>query len=147
MILIIPALGLLCLLVVCLLQSAASTGQGLSTACKASIPILKIEDAFDPERSILWYPQVPFLQAIAANASLGDCLRVCQRTLRQYPELYEGTDPEFWLRFLQHCDLVRASGPCFRLTASGLAFLALLLAGNGLASVTEPRRREELARK
>jgi len=126
-ILIIPALGLLCLLVVCLLQSAASTGQGLSTACKASIPILKIEDAFDPERSILWYPQVPFLQAIAANASLGDCLRVCQRTLRQYPELYEGTSAESWLRLLQRNNLAEVAGMRIRLTNDGRELLRLLL--------------------
>lgn len=143
---IISILGFLCLLVTCLMQSAATSGQERGAIPETPHPILTIADAFDPERGILWSSQVSFLQAIARNASLGECLQVCELSLHRYPELYEGTDPEYWLRFLQRTDLVKVSGPCFKLTANGREFLTLLMAeGNGIESATKPGK--ELAKK
>ncbi|MGA3211234.1 MAG: hypothetical protein ABSD20_07990 [Terriglobales bacterium] len=92
-----------------------------------SLEILTISDAFDPERRVLWTSQVPLLQAISSDGSFGACLRVCDNCLRRYPELYEGTSAESWLRLLQRNNLAEVAGMRIRLTNDGRELLRLLL--------------------
>jgi hypothetical protein len=90
-------------------------------------PILTMADAFDPDRQILWLSQVPFLQMIGTHATFGACLRVCDNCMRRYPELYEGTSAESWLRFLERNHLIEVAGARIRLTADGRELLRFLL--------------------
>jgi hypothetical protein len=136
-------LGFLYLTVATLLQpqSAAAPRRAVAASYSENNPlpelpfhILSVADAFDPERNILWASQIPFLLEIGRNGSFSSCLRVCEVSLRQYPELYEGTSAESWLVFLQSNQLAQVEGEQVRLTRYGRELLNFLMSHSGVAT-------------
>ncbi len=87
---------------------------------------LSIADAFDPDHVIVWQSQTPALRLIGSEVSLSVLYDFFAHFSTRYPEFYEDTTFDDWLRFLQSCDLVARVGREVHLTANGRGFLDYL---------------------
>lgn len=89
--------------------------------------IIRVADAFDPETSILWETQTPVLERISAAGRRGlaaEALRpFYAESAALYPELYEGTEFQAWLQFLEGVELIAWREERATVTASGIEFL------------------------
>ena len=89
----------------------------------ATLGVLAIADAYDPDRSVLWENQVGALQRIGSQITVQELALLWEQYLRLYPELYEETTFSDWLAFLQNCKLAESDGTVVRLTSNGRDFL------------------------
>ncbi len=94
---------------------------------RRTFTIIRIADAFEPEASILWETQVSALDLICAAGRRGlptETLRpLYTRSVVLYPELYEGTEFEAWLQFLEDAKLISCGENTVAITPAGIEFL------------------------
>ncbi len=103
----------------------------------ARFDLLCIEDAFDPDRAVLWETQVPALELIAKAAGYGvsfdELKSEYDAAARLYPELYEGSSFHAWLEFLIAQDLIARKMGAVAITSDGRAFLEFRMKARELA--------------
>lgn len=88
--------------------------------------VLSVCDAFEVEYAVLWETQAYALRLIASSRNgvpRHQLVIVYRRMAKTYPELYEGTCFQQWLRFLESAELVEDNGTRVRITPQGLEFL------------------------
>lgn len=92
-----------------------------------SVPALSLEDAFEPDCLLLWYGQLALLQFIARAGENGvpiDRVRpLYKRAAARFPELYEGSTFEQWLRFDEAARLICRNDASVWITRQGIEFL------------------------
>ncbi len=98
--------------------------------------VLSIEQAFDPDYAIIWDTQVPALRLIASAGRTGLPVEsLCSsytRSCRRYPEIYDGSNFEGWLEFLEETKLITVRVGRASLTQLGEQFLRYrITAGHG----------------
>ncbi len=102
-----------------------------------SFAIIRLADAFEPETSVLWETQVPALEVINAAGRRGLAIerlgRVYLRSAALYPELYDGSDFESWLQFLEEARLITCRDGIVAMSAEGLEFLKCRVAARTAA--------------
>jgi hypothetical protein len=88
---------------------------------------LGYDQAFEDHYELIWQVQVPGLELIRNAGESGvpaNALRPWfERTLRSYPDLFEGHTIEEWLDFLQRSRVARFRNDRVRLTAIGCELL------------------------
>jgi len=88
---------------------------------------LSIAHAFDPERFMIWDPQLPLLEQLRSAGPKGCPLPqfhcFYQQLARRFPELYEGSSFEHWLGFLAAAELVRLEPDRGYITPQGYQFV------------------------
>lgn len=99
--------------------------------------IIRVADAFEPDTSVLWETQIPALERIGLGGPHGLPKVALRRWYRQsssrYPELYDGSDFEAWLQFLESADLVVCTEDMVTITAAGKEFLKCRVAATAAA--------------
>lgn len=116
----------------------ASAGSSVLTIFRARKPfsIIRVADAFEPETSILWETQMPALELISSGGWRGlprETLRsLYVRSVALYPELYEGTEFEGWLQFLEDAKLIVCNKDMVAITPAGAEFLRCRVAANAV---------------
>jgi hypothetical protein len=90
-----------------------------------------VAHAFEPSHAMLWDSQVPALEVIGSGGAKGVPIQrlfaaFCE-TAQLYPELYDGTNFEQWLEFLQNSRLIARNDYRVALTAEGQEFLHYLV--------------------
>lgn len=100
---------------------------GLVGPTARAFDLMSAADAFDPTLAPLWDTQVPALQEICGagdhGVDLDALLPMYLNSSRLYPELYELTSFETWLRFLEREQLVSVKQNLVRITPGGVEFL------------------------
>lgn len=118
----IVGLTITCLLVV---SASGSSTSGFSAPEEVDglFTILRLPRLLDTPSTILWQTQVESLKQIEAGGDKGlkaaDLITSYARSVRLYPELYEGTTFSAWLRFLSKAGLVEVYGATVFITAEG----------------------------
>ncbi len=88
---------------------------------------LSVVHAFEEHSAVLWDTQIPALQVICSagpkGVHFGRVRRVYAMSARRYPELYDGTSFEQWLRFLAEAELITFQEDRIAITAQGRQFL------------------------
>jgi hypothetical protein len=93
----------------------------------APFRVLSICDAFEAEYAILWETQVPALQLVSSEGSRGVAIQRLQKfyyiSAHAYPELYDGSNFQQWLSFLEGAELITRTEHRIAITKQGLEFL------------------------
>lgn len=97
-----------------------------------------LTDAFEPDTAILWETQMPALQLMFSVGADGldeeDLRPFYVRSAAAYPELYEGSSFEIWLRFLKEARLVTWQDGLVVITSVGEDFLKCYRAAEAVPS-------------
>jgi hypothetical protein len=98
---------------------------------------LSLEQAFDPERAVIWETQIPALQMMVTAGRRGlpaeRLYGFYQRSSEAYPELYDGSSFYNWLDFLERSRIVTWTSNKLVLTPEGGEFVDYLSSGKSLA--------------
>ncbi len=88
---------------------------------------MSVVDAFETQTAILWETQIPALAFIESAGPCGLDLENLRpfyvRCARRFPELYEGSDFDAWLQFLQAAELIVLTGTTVAITPAGKEFM------------------------
>jgi len=88
---------------------------------------LRVADAFDCDRAVLWDTQIPALEVIGSAGASGlpieELWPFYVQSAATYPELYEGSNFEGWVQFLEDSELVERIGSTLVITVIGSEFL------------------------
>jgi hypothetical protein len=99
---------------------------------------ISVADAFESETAILWETQIPALALIESagwhGLDLENLRPLYVRCTRRFPELYEGSDFEAWVQFLQEAELIVLSGATVAITPAGKEFLECRVAAGVAAA-------------
>jgi hypothetical protein len=91
---------------------------------------ISVAHAFEPSHAMLWDSQVPALEVIGSGGAKGIPLQrlfaAYSELAQTYPELYDGSNFERWLEFLQNARLIARNDYRVALTAEGQEFLHYL---------------------
>jgi hypothetical protein len=89
--------------------------------------VICVAQAFEEDSAILWETQVPALQSICSGGGRGVTVdrvrRAYNDSSKRYPELYDGTSFEHWLRFLADAELIGITDDRISITPQGRQFL------------------------
>jgi hypothetical protein len=122
-------LGLLALLALLLFARLAESRHTtrLPVAPEPLFSGLSYDQAFEDHYELIWQVQVPGLELIRNSGESGLPIHALrpwfERTLRNYPDLFEGHTFEEWLDFLQRSRVARFSSDRVRLTVLGCELL------------------------
>ncbi len=98
--------------------------------------IIRVADAFEPDTSIIWETQIPALARIYASGRRGLPIEILRplfmHSAARYPELYEGTEFESWLQFLENANLISLTHDVAAITPAGVEFLKCRVAANAV---------------
>ena len=101
--------------------------QATSNHVSRHVPAITLGDAFRPETSMLWEPNIILLKAIDAAdhswQSETSLLPLYRRMTLRYPELFEGIGMTFYLQFLAEANLIAHRRGRVCLSDTGSAFL------------------------
>ena len=93
------------------------------------VTVIRVADAFDPERRMLWETQLPALRFIASSTwrgvSVSALHRHFERCVNTYPELFAGVGFANWIDFLCDHSLITVDDDRACITEAGRSFLAL----------------------
>ncbi len=99
--------------------------------------LIRVADAFEPDTSMIWETQIPALARICAAGRRGLAIETLRplflHSAARYPELYEGTEFESWLQFLENAKLISLTHDTAAITPAGLEFLKCRVALNAVA--------------
>jgi hypothetical protein len=99
-------------------------------------PYLSISQAFDPIFAVLWEAPIAALSLVEAGGPSGipvSRLRpTVSRAALRFPEIYDGSSFEQWVRFLENTQLIAWKGQRVTLTQEGRYFLAYRFVSDAL---------------
>jgi hypothetical protein len=118
--------ALICLLLFARFAESRHTSR-LPVAPEPLFSGLSYDQAFEDHYELIWQVQVPGLELIRTSGEAGLPVHTLrpwfERTLRSYPDLFEGHTFEEWLEFLQRSRVGRFHNDRVRLTTIGCELL------------------------